>query len=91
MGELTEYFKSRYTKEKNYSEDQILKTRIKNTISDLCQENLKEVGSIFTFEVLPKDLSYAIMVIDEEPIKSKYDIVQVSKTLFQAMLREVDI
>lgn len=91
MGELLDYLKSKYSKTSNTSEDQLAKTRVRNTISDMCQEKLKEVGSILTFEVLPKDLAYAVIVIDEEPLKSKYVINQISKTLFQASLREVEI
>lgn len=91
MGELLEYFKSKYKKNVSSSEDQMIKTNVKNTISDLCDEHLQDIGDVFQFEVLPKDLPYVVTVIDEEPLKSKYIINQISKTLFEAILREVEI
>lgn len=91
MGELYEYFKSKFKPTSNESDEQMNKTTVKNTISNLCEEYLKDVGDVFTFEVLPKDLQYATTVIDEEPLKSKYIINQISKTLFEAMLKEVEI
>ena len=91
MGELLDYFTGRMKKKVPYSEYQMLKTLVKNTISNICEEHLKDVGDVLTFEVLPKDLSYAVMVIQEEPLKSKYDISQISKTNFQAMLRVLEI
>ncbi len=92
MGELMEYFKNKYYKKNvSSSEDNMNKTNVKNTISELCEEYLKDVGDVFTFEVLPKDLPYVVAVIDEEPLKSKYIINQISKTLFEAMLKEVEI
>lgn len=87
-----EYFKNKYYKKNvSSSEDNMNKTNVKNTISELCEEYLKDVGDVFTFEVLPKDLPYVVAVIDEEPLKSKYIINQISKTLFEAMLKEVEI
>lgn len=91
MGELMDYFKSKYRKNTSSSEDSMNKTSVKNTISDLCDEYLKDVGDVFKFEVLPKDLPYVVTVIDEEPLKSKYIINQISKTMFEAILREVEI
>ena len=91
MGELFDYFSEKFKKNTSATEEQMMRIRVKNAISDLCDEYLKGVGSIFTFEVLPKDLPYAVMVINEEPLKSKYIINQIGKTLFQAELREVEI
>lgn len=91
MGELWEYFKNRYKKNISNSEDQMNKTTVKNTIAELCDEYLKDVGDVFKFEVLPKDLPYVVTVINEEPLKSKYIINQISKTMFEAILREVEL
>ena len=91
MGELFDYFAGKYKKKSLYSEDQMAKTLVKNTISNLCEEYLVNIGDVFTFEVLPRDLSYAVMVIQEEPLRSKYNINQVSKSMFQASLKEVEI
>lgn len=91
MGELTDYLIGKLKKKTVYSEDQMAKTLVRNTISKLCEEYLVNVGDVFTFEVLPKDLSYAVIVVQEEPLKSKYEINQISKSLFQASLRVVEI
>lgn len=91
MGELLDYFKNKYRKNISVSEDQMNKTTVKNTIADLCDKYLKDVGDVFTFEVLPKDLPYVVTVVDEEPLKSKYIINQVSKTLFEASLKELEL
>ena len=91
MGELTEYFKERYGKKQSITQDKITKTSVKNTIAELCEKYLEDANYVFTFEVDPRMLEYAVMVIDEEPLKSKYIITQISKTLFQAELIELDI
>ena len=91
MEEVIIYFKNKFAKNTNTSDDQMKKTTVKNTISDLCEANLKNVGDIFTFEVVPKYLPYVVTVIDEEPLNTKYVISQVSKTLFEVVLKEIEI
>ena len=89
--ELFDYFKERYSK--NNDKDATLyqknRQRVKNTISKLCKEYLTQAGQVFKFEVSLKDLPYAIVAIEEEPLKSMYDIVQISETLFVANLKEI--
>lgn len=89
--ELFDYFKERYSKnnDKDATLDQMNRQRVKNTISKLCKEYLTQAGQIFKFEVSLKDLPYAIVAIEEEPLKSMYDIVQISETLFVANLKEI--
>lgn len=92
MGELLDYFKNRYgNKKNNVSEDKVSKTEVKNAISNLCDEYLEDADYILEFEVLPHELPYAVVVIDEEPLKSRYVINQISKTMFQATLRKVEL
>lgn len=91
MGELLDYFRSRVKKDNSSSDDEMKKTKVKNAISDLCDRYLKDVDDVFKFEVLPSDLPYAVMVIEEEPLKSKYYITQVDKTLFEAVLKELEL
>lgn len=91
MGELLEYFKSRYGKKESVADEQVTKTMVKNSIISLCDEYLVDVDSVLDFEVLPNELPYAVTVIEEEPLKSKYEINQVSKTMFRATLRGVEI
>lgn len=91
MEELIIYFKNKFSKNTFNSDDQMKKTIVKNIISELCEEHLKDVGDIFTFEVVPKDLPYVVTVIDEEPLRNKYIINQISKTLFEVVLKELEI
>lgn len=92
MGELLDFLKKKYKGKMSYdSEDVLPRTVVKNTIVSICDDKLKNVGDILTFEVLDKDLAFAVSVIEEEPLASRYDIVQVSRSLFQASLKEVDL
>lgn len=92
MGELLDYIKDRYMKQdKSETKDMMEKTRVKNTLEKICADNLKDVDDTFTFEVHPRNLQYVVSVIEEEPIKSKYEIVQISPTLFSVRLLEVEL
>lgn len=92
MGELLDYFKNRFKKDEyDDYEEQKLKNKVKLDISKTCEDNLSDTEDYVTFEVLPKALPYAVTVIEEEPLKSKYVITQIDKTLFHAVLREVDL
>lgn len=89
--ELFDYLKERYSKgsDKDATLEQMNRQRVKNTISDLCKKYLTNAGQIFKFEVSQKDLPYVIVAIEEEPLRSMYDIMQVSETLFTASLKEL--
>lgn len=92
MGELLDCFKERFTKDnRSETKDMMNKQRVKNAITDLCAGYLSEAGDEFIFEVSPKDLPYAVVVINEEPLKSKYVIMQISDSLFSAKLQEIDL
>lgn len=89
--ELFDYLKERYSKgsDKDATLEQMNRQRVKNTISDLCKKYLTNAGQLFKFEVSQKDLPYVIVAIEEEPLRSMYDIMQVSETLFTASLKEL--
>jgi hypothetical protein len=91
--ELFDYIKEKYSKsgEKSATLEQMSRQRVKNTISNLCKKYLQEAGQVFTFEVTRKDLPYAIIAIDEEPLKSMYNIQQISETIFQVSLKELEL
>lgn len=93
MGELFDYFKEKYSKAGSRSamQDSIAKQRIKNNIVSVCERYLTEAGAQFTFEVNESDLPYALAVIDEEPLRSRYNIIQTGATLLCASLKEIDI
>lgn len=90
MGELFDYVKQRYNK-KDVSEvdDLLRRSKVKNTIESLCDEYLVNPGDVFEFEVSPDDLQYAVSVLNEEPLKSKFTIVQSAPSLFNASLNEM--
>ena len=92
MGELLDYIKSKYIKnDSSETKDLMQKQKVKNGILNVCDSKLKDIDELLTFEVLPSDLQYVAEVIDEEPLKSKYQIIQVSETLFTARLRELEL
>lgn len=92
MGELSEYIKERYFKKgSSESRDLMQRQKVKNAIQAICDRHIIGPDELFEFEVSPKDLPYATEVIVEEPLRSKYDIVQTSETLFMAKLKVLDI
>lgn len=92
MNELLTYLKDRYlNSNKSEMQDSISKQRVKNNIIDVCEKYLVNIGDEFTFEVLDKDLGYALAVIDEEPLRSRYSIIQVGENLLCASLKEIDM
>ena len=93
MGELADYFREKYSKSGSRAamQDSIAKQRVKNNIVAVCEKYLKKAGDQFTFEVNDRDLPYALAVIDEEPLHSRYDIIQVGASLLCASLKEIDI
>ena len=90
MGELFDYMKERYSKNTSESMDMMRRTQVKNKINALCNKYLHDDETLI-FEVLPKDLPYAVMVFDEEPLKSTVQITQLSKSLFSAKLIEFNL
>lgn len=92
MGELLDYFKEKYSSsDKNKSKGLMEKQRVRTAIEGVCEKYLKDTGDTFVFEVSPKDLPYAVMVIAEEPLISKYSIVQISESMFSSQLKTLDI
>ena len=92
MGELLAYLKERYSKSgsKNAMKDNIAKQRVKNSIISTCEKYLHNAGERLTFEVSERDLPYALSVIDEDPLRSRYNIIQTGATLLCASLKEID-
>lgn len=90
--ELFEYIKSNYLnkQDRNAMKEQMERSKVKNTLIQLCDKHLTEAGQVFTFEALPRELPHVIAVIEEEPLKSKYNIYQIEETLFEASLKELD-
>lgn len=92
MGELLDYIKGRYLKsDSSETKDLMQKQKVKNGILNVCDNYIDSSDELLTFEVLPSDLQYVAEILDEEPLKSKYQIIQVSETLFTAKLREMEL
>ena len=92
MGELAEFFKEKYINKSNIEARDIMqKQKVKNKILELCDKHLSSSKDIFIFEILPNDLPYAVSVIVEEPLVSKYVINQVSNSIFVVRLRVMNI
>ena len=92
MGEISEYLKEKYTKSHNSEVQELMnKQRVKNSILSLCEAHLEDPGDSLTFEVVGKDIQYAVVAIVEEPIVSRFDIAQIDETLFTASLKELEL
>lgn len=91
MGDLSQYFKERYSKNTSDTKDIMIRQRVKNAIVNICEENLREPGDTLVFEALSRELPYVVSVVTDEYVKSRYIINQISETLFTATLQEVDL
>lgn len=91
MGDLSQYFKERYSKNTSDTKDIMTRQRVKNAIVNICEENLRESGDTLVFEALSRELPYVVSVVTDEYVKSRYIINQISETLFTATLQEVDL
>lgn len=92
MGEIAEYLREKYSKSHNRETQELInKQRVKNSILSVCDEHLEDADDIFEFEVVGRDIQYAVIVIVEEPLCSKYNIQQKSDTIFVAQLKEIEL
>lgn len=92
MGEFTEAFKKKYARQRNSEiADKIAKQRVKVSILNLCDTYIKQYGDVLVFECTKNDLQYVVVAVNEDPLKSKYFIQQLSETLFSARFVELDL
>lgn len=92
MGELLDYVKGRLSKQdKSTTQDMMEKSKVKNAVRDLCDTHLEEAGDVFIFESSSKDLPHVLSIITEEPLVSKYNIIQISPTLFSVKMKEIEL
>lgn len=92
MGELFDYFKERLSKgDRSETQEMMEKTKVKNSVIEICDTYLTEAGMSLEIEIAKKDLNHMVSIISEEPLRSKYDILQVSPTIFTASLKVLDI
>ena len=91
MGYLTQYIKERFSKNNSESKDIMSRQRVKNSVVAVCEKYLVNDGDTFVFEALSNELPYVVSVITDNYIKSRYNINQISDTLFTATLQTVDL
>lgn len=90
MNEIISLLKKKYSKPKQNT-DLVRQMGIATKIDNMCTKYLQSSGDIFRFEVLGDDLAYAIIVIDDEPLVNKFVINQISETIFEARLRQIQL
>ena len=66
MGDLSQYFKERYSKNTSDTKDIMTRQRVKNAIVNICEENLRESGDTLVFEALSRELPYVVSVVTDE-------------------------
>lgn len=86
-----EVLKDNMTKKDNSSSERLERNRVRATIESICEDRLKDSGDILTFEALPNAINDVISVLEEPVLAEKYEFVQVSETLFQIRMKELDI
>lgn len=64
---------------------------IATKIDNMCTKYLQSSEDVFRFQVLGDDLAYAVIVIDDEPLVNKFVINQISETIFEARLRQIQL
>lgn len=67
-------------------ENTLEKVRVRDAIIRMCEEHLYEAADVFVFEIFPNSLPYAVSVLDDPILASRYTIVQISETLFEARM-----
>jgi hypothetical protein len=92
MSELTNHFKRKWFGKTSSTNDIKSKMELKSQIMSMCNRELVEnKNKSFIFEVSEDKLHLAVIVITDEPLKSLYNIIQQSESLFKASLVEVDL
>ena len=79
-----------FNKDKGSSE-RLEKNRVRVAIEGACSEFLTDFNSVLTFEALPNALDGTLAVIEEPSLTAKYDFYQVSETIFQVRLKEINL
>lgn len=65
--------------------------RVRATIEGYCEKYLKDSNDILKIEILPCALDAALSALDGQKFLEKYEFEQVSETLFNIRLRELNL
>lgn len=89
--EIFTVLKDKMSKKDTTSTDRLERNRVRATIESICDANLKDSFDVLTFEALPSAINDVISVLEEPRLKEKYEFIQVSETLFQIKMKELNI
>lgn len=67
------------------------RSKTRAALDSMCAEYLQTGDDVLTFEALPNAISDVIAVLDEPVFADKYSYVQVSETLFNIRMRELNL
>lgn len=76
-------------KREKVSTERMERNRVRNAIETMAETYLTEYDAVLTFEVLPNCIDNVLIVIGEESLQSRYDIAQMSESLFQMRLKDL--
>lgn len=92
FNEVWDIIKERYFSfGQSQSSSKLERVKVRNAIIRLCDDMLKYPDDSLVFEVMSNSLPFAVSAIDDEVVTSKYSILQISETLFEARLAVVDM
>ena len=86
-----EVLKDSMTKKDNSSTERLERNRVRASIEAMCEDRLKDSSDILTFEALPSAINDVISVLEEPVLAEIYEFAQISETLFQIKMRELDV
>lgn len=76
---------------RSVSSNQLARVKVRNAIANLCDEYLTSPDMVLKFEILPSSLPYAVEVLSDETLTSKYVLQQVSESCFEARLLSLGV
>ena len=88
---VLDVLKDNMSKKDNSSTERLERNKVRASIESMCEDRLKDSDDILTFEALPSAINDVISVLEEPVVAEKYEFAQISETLFQIKLRELDI
>ena len=88
--ETLDILKDRYFKKDTTSSQRMEINRTRKAVEELCSEHLTDLNDIFQFEALPSCIDVVLVVIEQPQLASKFIFTQISETVFEVRLRELD-
>lgn len=75
----------------NTSTEHLTKNRIRSSLEETILTKLTDSSMILEFEALPSALPYVISILEEPLFLERFEFQQVSETLFQVRVREIEL